>query len=101
MNYPKGSRPKKFPMLKQFWLNVNYFQGQYDITNAQMAKIMGISKATFQNRKNKVQHTTGAEMEKVLEYFRRELKMEIELPQMFLPLEGALVLPYDMEDDAE
>lgn len=80
--------PKKFPKLKQFWLNIDYLQGQNEINNSKMAKIMGVSVATFQNRKNKVQSTTGLEMEKASEYFG------IPLEQMLLPFEGAVVEQY-------
>ena len=83
--------PKKFPKLKQFWANVGYLQGQNDINNTKMAKIMGVSVATFQNRKNKVQGTTGEEMEKAAEYFG------IPLEQMMLPFVGAVIAPYNEE----
>lgn len=80
--------PKKFPKLKQFWLNIDYLQGQNEIKNSKMAKIMGMSIATFQNRKNKVQSTTGEEMEKAAEYFN------IPLEQMMLPFVGAIIPQY-------
>ena len=86
--------PKKFPKLKQFWNNIGYMQTQNDINNSKMAKIMGISVATFQNRKNKVQSTTGAEMERAAEYFG------IPLEQMMLPFVGAVIVPYDEENEA-
>lgn len=85
--------PKKFPKLKQFWRNVAYMQGQEDIRNAQMAKIMGISVATFQNRKNKPQFTTGAEMERAAEYFG------IPLEYMFRPLTPDQMEEYYFMDD--
>ena len=81
--------PKKFPKLKQFWNNIDYLQGQNEINNSKMAKIMGVSVATFQNRKNKVQSTTGEEMEKAAEYFG------IPLEQMMLPFVGAVIPQYD------
>ena len=81
--------PKKFPKLKQFWNNIDYLQGQNEINNTKMAKIMGVSVATFQNRKNKVQSTTGEEMEKAAEYFG------IPLEQMMLPFVGAVISQYD------
>lgn len=81
--------PKKFPKLKQFWNNIDYLQGQNEINNSKMAKIMGVSVATFQNRKNKVQSTTGEEMEKAAEYFG------IPLEQMMLPFVGAVIPRYD------
>ena len=81
--------PKKFPKLKQFWNNIDYLQGQNEINNSKMAKIMGVSVATFQNRKNKVQSTTGEEMEKAAEYFG------IPLEQMMLPFVGAVITQYD------
>lgn len=84
--------PKKFPKLKQFWLNVGYLQDQNEIENGKMAKIMGISVATFQNRKNKVQSTTGEEMEKASEYFG------IPLEQMMLPFVGATITPYESKE---
>ena len=80
--------PKKYPKLKQFWSNISYLQGQNDINNSKMAKIMGVSVATFQNRKNKVQSTTGEEMEKASEYFN------IPLEQMMLPFRPETVLPH-------
>lgn len=83
--------PKKFPKMKQFWANVGYLQGQNDINNSKMAKIMGVSVATFQNRKNKVQSTTGEEMEKAAEFFG------IPLEQMMKPFVGAIIAPYDEE----
>lgn len=85
--------PKKFPKLKQFWLNVGYLQDQNEIKNGKMAKIMGISVATFQNRKNKVQSTTGEEMEKAAEYFG------IPLEQMMLPFVGATISQYNAAGD--
>lgn len=81
--------PKKFPKLKQFWNNIDYLQGQNEINNSKMAKIMGVSVATFQNRKNKVQSTTGEEMEKAAEYFG------IPLEQMMLPFVGAVIEQYN------
>lgn len=81
--------PKKFPKLKQFWNNVGYLQEQNEINNSKMAKIMGVSVATFQNRKNKVQSTTGAEMERAAEYF------QIPLEKMMLPFVGAVIAPYE------
>ena len=85
--------PKKFPKLKQFWNNIGYMQAQNEINNSKMAKIMGISVATFQNRKNKVQSTTGAEMERAAEYFG------IPLEQMMLPFVGAIISPYGEDDE--
>ena len=84
--------PKKFPKLKQFWNNIDYLQGQNEINNSKMAKIMGVSVATFQNRKNKVQSTTGDEMEKAAEYFG------IPLEQMMLPFEPVVVKNYDVSE---
>lgn len=88
MNKNINRVPKKFPKLKQFWLNIGYLQAQNDINNSKMAKIMGVSVATFQNRKNKVQSTTGAEMERASEYFG------IPLEQMMLPFVGVNITPY-------
>ena len=87
--------PKKFPKLKQFWANVGNLQGQNEINNSKMAKIMGMSVATFQNRKNKVQSTTGEEMEKASEYFG------IPLEQMMLPFVGAVINPYEEVDNVQ
>ena len=84
--------PKKFPKLKQFWNNIDYLQGQNEINNSKMAKIMGVSVATFQNRKNKVQSTTGDEMEKAAEYFG------IPLEQMMLPFEPVVVKNYEVSE---
>ena len=85
--------PKKFPKLKQFWRNIAYMQGQEDIRNAQMAKIMGISVATFQNRKNKPQFTTGAEMERAAEFFKGPLEY------LFRPLISDQMEDYYFRDD--
>ena len=79
--------PKKFPKLKQFWRNIAYMQGQEGVNNSKMAKIMGISLRTYQSRKNKVQLTTGSEMERAAEYFG------IPLEYMLRPL-----TPDQMED---
>ena len=87
--------PKKFPKLKQFWANVGYLQGQNEINNSKMAKIMGMSVATFQNRKNKVQATTGEELEKASEYFG------IPLEQMMLPFKPVVVKAYEEADNVE
>ena len=58
----------KFPASKQLWLNITYLQRSQDIDNRKMAKAMGISLATFQNRKNKPQTTTLAELERASAY---------------------------------
>ena len=54
----------KYPTSRQLWLNINYLQRSQNIDNRKMAKAMGISLATFQNRKNKPQSTTLAELER-------------------------------------
>ena len=58
----------KYPISKQLWLNISYLQRSQDIDNRKMAKAMGISLATFQNRKNRPQCTTLAELEKASAY---------------------------------
>jgi len=91
---PGGAKvPKKFPKLKQFWRNVDYLQGQEGINNSKMAKIMGISLRTYQDRKNKVQHTTGSEMEKAAEFFK------IPLEYMLRPLTPDQMEEYYFPDD--
>lgn len=95
MNCKKSERPKKFPGAKNFWKNISYLQAQRDLTNRQVAKIMGISASTLQNRKNKPQRTTMEEAEKAAVFFG------IEIQSMFIPFAPVEVEPYEPEDDCD
>lgn len=95
MNCKKSERSKKHQKLKNFWDNIYYLKSQNDLTNRQVAKIMGMCASTFQNRKNKPESTTFDEAERAVAYFG------VELEQMFLPFAPVKVEPYEPEDDCD
>ncbi len=90
MNKPKGTRVRKYPKLEQFWRNVEYFRSQNDLTAAQMAKVLSISKATYTTRRSKPEATTGKEITLAAKFFG------VEEEQMLLPLIGVNVQPYEV-----
>ena len=59
----------KFTNCKVVMSNIIYLQSITNTDNRKMAKAMGISLATFQNRKNKPQTTTLAEIERICDTF--------------------------------
>lgn len=59
----------KFTNCKVVMSNIIYLQSITNTDNRKMAKCMGISLATFQNRKNKPQTTTLAEIERICDTF--------------------------------
>ena len=99
-NRPRGStkqgKSKEVLKLRQFWDNIDYLKRQNDMTNKQIAKIMGISPGTIQNRQKDVVSTNGKEMVRAAEFFK------IPLEYLFRPLVPDVSLkPYFFDEDEE
>lgn len=91
MNKPRGTRVRRYPKFEQFWRNVDYLKIQSDMTVAQVSKVLSITSATYTNRHNKPEHTTGGEITRAAKFFG------ISEEQMLLPLVGMPVTPHEIE----
>ena len=99
-NKPRGSVKKgksgEALKLRQFWDNIDYLKIQNDMTNKQIAKIVGISVGTVQNRRKDPEKTTGGEIARAAEHFG------IPMEYLFRPLVPDISLkPHWLYDDAE
>jgi len=98
-NRPRGSvkqgKSSEVLKLRQFWENVDYLKRHNDMTNKQIAKIMGISVGTIQNRLRDVGTTDGIEMVRAAEFFK------IPLEYMFRPLVPDMSLRAHFFDEDE
>lgn len=55
---------------RQIIVNIEYLQGCQNVDNKKMARVMGVSLATFQNRKNTPSKLTMGEIEKAAKFFQ-------------------------------
>ena len=55
---------------RQIIVNMEYLQSTHKVDNKKMAKVMGVSPATFQNRKNKPGAITFTEIERIARFFQ-------------------------------
>ena len=74
---------------RQVIVNMEYLQSTHKVDNKKMAKVMGISPATFANRKNRPGQMTLAEVEKIARFFSISPAQLIEpfIPNTIQPLE--------------
>lgn len=85
-------KPKNFDA-KVAVRNIAYLQALHNMTDMQMARVIGKSKATWSARKNqKPQDMTLAELIKAAEFFKIP-----SAAQLLVPFEGNEVLPYAVE----
>ena len=77
---------------RQVVVNIEYLQASKKVDNKKMAKVMGISPATFQNRKNKPNTLTLGEIEKAARFF------QITSAQLITPFEAPTITPIQRKE---
>lgn len=74
---------------RQLIVNIEYLQSTHKVDNKKLAKVMGVSPATFQNRKNRPGQITFSEIERLAKFFGISPAQLIEpfIPSAITPIE--------------
>lgn len=75
--------------------NISYLQGMFGMTDAVMASKMGISRATWANRKSRPQMMTLREMQLAAGYFSKN-GIAVSAAQLMTPFAPAEIVPAEV-----